>query len=242
MSAIRLILVLLAYVSLACASGNPPPSRMLWVWESDTDLRFLKPAEAGVAWLGMTIYFDGTRPPVPEPRASSLLVSADLYQMLVVRLQPDLSSSRKPAWRTEQRKAAAAMILDLVRITRSRALQIDFDAPQSARPFYRELLGDVRRGLEPGVFLSMTALISWCSAPPTWLDGLAVDEIVPMDFDTTSAAPYADPACRQSIGLQRQWKDSSFSGRQRAADRIYLFNYGGWSSSTVEQVLGAVRQ
>lgn len=137
----------------------------------------------------MTIYFDGTRPAAPEPRASSLLVSPAVYQMIVVRLQAKPASSAKPAWSAEQRKAAVATILDLVRITHSRALQIDFDAPQSAHPFYRELLGDLRRELDPGVFLSMTALISWCSSPRSWLDGLPVDEIVPMDFATTRGFP-----------------------------------------------------
>jgi hypothetical protein len=206
MSGPRLMLVLLAYASLARGGSGVPPPRMLWVWESDADLRFLKPDQAGVAWLGTTIYFDGARPPVSEPRASTLIVPPGVYQMVVVRLQPYPASARRPAWSPEQRRVAAAMILDLVRITRSHALQIDFDAPLSGRPFYRELLSDVRRGLDPGVFLSMTALISWCSAPPTWLDGLPVDEIVPMDFDRTSTAPFADPACRKSIGLQRQWK------------------------------------
>lgn len=225
MSASRLILVFVAIASLACPASNTPPSRMLWIWESDADLQFLKPTEAGVAWLGMTIYLDGRRQPVAEPRASRLVVAPDVYQMVVVRLQPNLASAGKPAWSAGQRKAIVEMILDLVHITRSRALQIDFDAPLSARLFYRELLADLRRRLEPGVFLSMTALTSWCSAPRSWLDGLPVDEIVPMDFPARSASPYANPACRKSIGLET-------AGAVRMAvsgKRTYLFTYRDWS-------------
>jgi len=131
------------------------------------------------------------------------------------------------------------MILDLVRITRSRALQIDFDAPRSARPFYRELLADLRRDLKPGVFLSITALTSWCSAPRTWLDGLTVDEIVPMDFQTRSDSPYADPSCRKSIGLQAAGtpRPTEVPGR-----RTYLFTYGAWSRAAVDEAFRVARQ
>ena len=239
MSVCRLLLVFLTCASLASAGGNAPPSRMLWVWANDADLRFLRPNQAGVAWLGMTIDLDGRRPPVSEPRASSFLVSPGVYQMVVVRLQQNPASEPHPVWSPEQRKATVAMILDLVRITRSRALQIDFDAPRSARPFYRELLADLRRDLKPGVFLSITALTSWCSAPRPWPDGLTVDEIVPMDFQTRSDSPYADPSCRKSIGLQAAGtpRPTEVPGR-----RTYLFTYGAWSRAAVDEAFRVARQ
>jgi hypothetical protein len=94
------------------------------------------------------------------------------------------------------------MIVDLARITHANALQIDFDAPESARPFYRALVADVRRELGPDVFLSVTALLSWCATPHSWLHNLPADEIVPMAFD-----PGVRPGAGVPAGMEISWPD-----------------------------------
>jgi hypothetical protein len=104
------------------------------------------------------------------------------------------------------------MIAELATIARPQAVQIDFDAPSSAWPFYRELLSEVRGRLGPNIFLSVTALVSWCDAK-NWLGGLPVDEVVPMAFYMGSATPaivtmlqrggqFSAPGCRASIGVE----------------------------------------
>lgn len=144
----------------------PPPGRMLWVWAADTDLRFLQPADAGIAWLAMTIWLDGRTGVATEPRSATLVLGPGLYQMAVIRLETAPAISAAPAWTAEQRRKTVASILDLVRITGSRALQIDFDAPLSARPFYRELLAELRRKLDSGVFLRVPhAAPTVCAQP-----------------------------------------------------------------------------
>lgn len=210
---------------------------MLWAWETDVDLRFLKPSDAGVAWLAMTIYFDATGT-AAEPRAATLEISPGVYQMAVVRLEKAPDS--RPKWTAAQRRSAVAAIVDVVRITRSRAVQIDFDAPESAHGFYRELITDVRRKLDPGVFLSMTALLSWCAEPRNWLDDFPVDEIVPMSFDSGGPHPpvteFSDPACRKSLGLMYAPWPGAFrtTVNARPGERIYFFDDQAWSTSEVE--------
>jgi len=51
----------------------------------------------------------------------------------------------------------------------------------SERDFYRALLQDLRAQLPDNVPLSMTALASFCIGD-RWLEGLPVDEAVPMIF------------------------------------------------------------
>ena len=64
---------------------------------------------------------------------------------------------------------------------RATAVQIDFDARLSERPFYAALLRDVRARVRPPLRVSMTALASWCTDDP-WIEPGLVDEIVPMLF------------------------------------------------------------
>jgi hypothetical protein len=63
------------------------------------------------------------------------------------------------------------------------------------------------------VFISITALASWCEGTKSWLTGLPVDEIVPMAFSMGPTAPaittmlqrggeFAFAGCRQSIGVE----------------------------------------
>jgi hypothetical protein len=208
--AIALVLLTSPAVS---AAKTKPPRIVLWSWYADDDLRFLKDSEIGVAYLGLTVEFQG-RQVIANPRAVPLQLSPATWRMPVVRLQfrEDVPKLR-PVFGDAQRERAARMIAEVVEITESRAVQIDFDAPASAQPFYRKLLADVRSRLGPDVFLSMTALASWCDSERSWLAGVAVDEIVPMTFRLGAATPgvvaalqrggrFAFPGCGQSIGIE----------------------------------------
>jgi hypothetical protein len=109
---------------------------------------------------------------------------------------------------------AAAEISDLQGIPSVRAIQIDFDATVSERPFYTALLSAVRRNLPVSMPLSITALASWCIGDP-WLESLpagTIDEAVPMLFrlgpDAAdvitflhSGKEFPVASCRASLGL-----------------------------------------
>jgi hypothetical protein len=218
-------LALLAAIA-AAAGAEPsrkqtPPNLMLWAWERATDLRFIKPAEAGVAYHIANLELESNGTVSPYVRRQPLLTPPGTFLMPVVRI--DIQGSSKPPLSTAQRTEAAQLIVEALRLSKANTLQIDFDAPQSAWPFYRALLADVRRRVGPSIFISMTALISWCGGY-SWMTQLPVDEIVPMVFRTgwpSSRLPeqFAFPACRSSIGVSLDTEHRPV----KDARRVYAF-------------------
>ena len=218
----------------SCLSAAPP-NIMLWSWFASDDLRFLKDADVGVAWRALSLRFEGRTQVIPEPRFVPIRLSRDTWQMIVIRCDSDTySPERRPAFSPQQRHLAARMIAEIAAVTARQAVQIDFDAPQSAYPFYRQLLADVRGKLGPTVFLSVTALVSWCQSAQSWLAGAPVDEIVPMAFSMGQATPavvtllrrgaqFALPAAGAASGSSSgAMTRSSRENRQRA----YFFPRG----------------
>lgn len=100
---------------------------------------------------------------------------------------------------------------------------------------YRDLLVGLRSELPPRIHLSMTALASWALGD-AWLDGLPVDEAVPMLFRmgaddrvvrrlVEAGEDFAPVVARRSLGLAiDEPRPAVPSGR-----RIYLFNPRSWS-------------
>ena len=82
---------------------------------------------------------------------------------------------------TDALDAIASLIVRTITLPRVRGVQIDFDATLSERDAYRALIHDVRKRLGPATPLSITALASWCIGDD-WLNGLPVDEAIPMLF------------------------------------------------------------
>ena len=203
---------------------------MLWAWELSTDLRFVGAREAGVAYHFANLHLDKTGVS-PYPRRQPLLTTPGAFLMPVVRIDFD----EHVPFSTAQREAAAGMIEEALNISKAHAIQIDFDAPRSAYPFYRALLADVRRRIGPRVFLSITALESWCGAG-SWMKNLPVDEIVPMAFQTNPVLPdnFAFPACQTSIGVLSAAPLPRIGGR-----RVFAFpGYGreGWDVEKVDHL------
>lgn len=216
-----------------------PPKVMLWAWERPGDLRAL-PAGAGVAFLAATVtLIDGEVETMP--RFQPLRLPRGAYRMAVVRVAAPGAVSE-----ATQLRPAVDAIADVAATARADALQIDFDAGASQLPFYRALLGQVRARLGKGLFLSMTALVSWCGAD-SWMRGLPVNEIVPMTFEMGGAAPAIEarlrsggklesPLCRASIGVAEQ----DLAARPRAL-RTYVFAYRDWTEEAVRAVLERTR-
>jgi len=235
--------------SLLAATKSTPPKIVLWSWNAEQDLRFLKQdADVGVAYLALSLRFDGRDGVAPNPRFMPLRLASNTWQMVVIRCDYDgQGAGRRAAFSDRQRRLAARMIAEIVSFTHAQAVQIDFDAPQSAYAFYRQLLGDVRERLGPDIFLSMTALVSWCQTPRSWLAGLPVDEIVPMAFYMGQATPaittmlqrggkFAFAGCRDSIGVQF---GAGTPIRPRKNQRVYFFAQPKiWSPDTVQAARG----
>jgi hypothetical protein len=200
--------------SAASTQKQAPPQLMLWSWFEGGDFNFLPDKDVGVAYLALSLHFEGHDQVIPSPRAVPIRIPSKTYQMAVIRFNyPSWNKSQIPAFSVKQRELAARMVAEIAEFSKARAIQIDFDAPRSAWPFYRQLLFDVRQRLGPEVFISITALASWCEGTKSWLTGLPVDEIVPMAFSMGPTAPaittmlqrggeFAFAGCRQSIGVE----------------------------------------
>lgn len=245
-----IVCVVPQHVDSSAASGPraatarfPLPAVMLWAWEQPQDLRFIDPARTGVAFLAATLTLDGDRV-VVEPRRQPLRVPQRAALVAVGRIEV---GDTPPALDPSQRLRLARALTGLSRRRGVVGLQVDFDAPASARPFYRALLADLRRELPRSTALSMTALASWCMGDD-WIAGLPVDETVPMLFrmgaddhairaDLAARGRLDCASCRASVGIAT---DEPLP-HARAA-RTYLFTPGPWTRETLAQTLAALER
>jgi hypothetical protein len=213
------------------------PRLMLWAWERPTDLRDLD-AGTGVAFLSQTLIVRNGAVTV-APRRNPLRVSPHTPLLAVTRIESDGA----PAAGLVPTMAAA--IAATTALPRVRGVQIDFDAAESERRVYRALVQAVRRALGPDVPLSITALASWC-AQDRWMDGLPVDEAVPMLFRmgpvnepyaglARSSAPAA-PVCRGALGTSL---DEPLHVRATGR-RVYVFNAAPWTAASVAEAREAI--
>ena len=147
---------------------------MLWAWERPSDLRAIAP-DVGVAFLAQTITIDEQRIAI-TPRRWPLKVLPATMLSAVTRIEMPVTRSVE-----DDESRIAKAIADTARFPGVAAVQIDFDATLSQRHLYRRLIEDVRRRIDQRVPLSITALASWCVGD-RWLDGLPIDEAVPMLF------------------------------------------------------------
>lgn len=214
------------------------PRVMLWAWERPEDLSFLDCRRAGVAVLAETITLgaDGMH---LAPRRQPIKLPEACPTVAVVRIEaaagPTSLNLVEPVSSELLRVAARGGI---------QALQIDFDAVTSQRPFYRALLARVRAGMPEGVELTMTALASWCLFD-NWIDGLPVDDAVPMLFQMgvedrqvrtylASGGALRSRMCQASLGVSMDERSLMVpKGRQ-----IYVFHAQPWSPDVVSNALG----
>ena len=248
------------------------PAVIFWAWERPEDLRFLTSDQAGVAFLAKTIYLqppaDPTGSPsfIVRPRLQPLRTTVGTPLIAVIRMEtpapPRLSSLQQNqsalvafAYSNAQRTLLASEIAGMQSISGVSSIQIDFDAPASAHPFYAALLMDVRRKLPPRLPLSITALASWCIGDP-WLGQLppgTIDEAVPMLFRMGpdagkvlkflhSGDDFPVAACRGSLGLSTDETLSNdllttfrtFHPREK---RVYVFAPRSWTPSAAQTIL-----
>jgi hypothetical protein len=219
-------------------SESPPI--ILWAWERPEDLHFIQPAEVGVAYLAGTLDLRDENV-IVHPRLQPLKVPPGTFLVAVVRIES--MRSPKPALSSTQCDGVIAEVLRLTQPSQVVAVQIDFDANVSERPFYRRMLEGLRRQLPASIALSITALASW-GMDDGWIATLPVDEVVPMlyrmgpDRRTILARLKAGkdfrlPLCRSSIGLSLDDLPSDIPrGR-----RIYIFNPKAWSAEDLKGMM-----
>jgi hypothetical protein len=231
--------------SNAWAQPSTFPSIVLWAWERPEDLSFIDTDDVGVAFLAKTIDLRGSEVDV-RPRFQPLTLPPGTKVMAVVRIE--IGRSGPPALDRSQLDKLASLISAEAESRSYSAIQIDFDAPKSARAFYRDLLIELRRRLPTGFPLSITALASWCIGDD-WLSELPVDEAVPMLFrmgadqravlnHLESGGDFGARPARSSLGISVDEPISKLpSGR-----RVYVFNPKRWSEADLRVVMSEVNQ
>ena len=230
------IAAIMAIAFLLPRAADPMPGFprvFLWAWERPENLEFLDPQAAGVAFLARTVWLRGGAVSV-RPRLNSLRYPPAAVLMAVVRVEPQ-DAELPPV------EATSAAIAEAAAIPGVRALQVDFDATLSQRPYYRALLQDLRRRVPAAIPFSMTALTSWCQSD-SWLEGLPVVEAVPMLFrmgpGERPARSFRPALCRSSAGVSL---DEPLREPPSAA-RLYLFNPRPWTASTYQAALREARK
>ena len=215
--------------------GGGLPRLMLWAWERPTDLQSLAP-DVGVAFLAQTLIVRNDAVET-TPRRNPLLVSPHTPLVAVTRIESHRAAPENLEPMVTSMAAAIAATISLPRV---RGVQIDFDAADSEREFYRALVVAVRQAVGPAVPLSITALASWC-AQDRWMKGLPVDEAVPMLFRMGPVnTPYVGLArspstaaaeCHAALGTSL---DEPLRIRT-AGRRVYVFNAAPWNPASVTQ-------
>jgi hypothetical protein len=214
-----------------------PPRVFLWAWERPERLDFIDPAREGVAFHAVTFQVAGDTV-TPYRRRQPLVVPPGTYRMAVMRIEVSRGTVPGDAHRAQ----LVRLITEQVRRQAPDSVQVDYDARGSERPFYRALLQDLRAALPEGSRLAMTALASWC-LDDRWLEGLPVDEVVPMVFrmgadavlvrsELARRGDFNGARCRQSVGLVTDEPVPTLPpGR-----RIYWFNPRSWTAQDLQRI------
>ncbi len=221
------------------------PRVVLWAWERPENLEFIKsslpglPRQIAVAFLARTIRLRADET-IVKPRLQPLRFAPGTELIAVARIETERATLSRA-----QLATTVSTISQLARENNIGAIQIDFDAKESERQFYRELLQSLRQSLPAKTRLSITALASWC-IHDDWLEGLPIDEAVPMLFRMgverdevksylASGGAFRPRLCRNSLGVSTD-EPLPRPPASRPAN-IYAFNPRPWSAIAVSEFL-----
>jgi hypothetical protein len=192
----------------------------------------------GVAFLAQTITL-GAGAPSLYTRRQPLHVSDSIPLIAVTRIESP--RPKRVVLGEDELRAIVDAIAVSARHSRVVAIQIDFDASESQRPLYLNLLRTVRGALDDETPLSMTALASWCVGD-RWLHKAPVDEIVPMLFRmgpatdplkrVASSTETIDPTCRRAVGTSLD-EPLRIVRKHR---RVYAFSPTPWTRAAVDAI------
>ncbi len=223
---------------VAQASKTTPPM-ILWAWERPTDLRFINPKKFGVAFLAKSILLHADEVGI-RPRLQPLQMPDGTKVVAVARIET--ARNEKPTLSVSQRDRTVESIVEMASLSGVSEIQIDFDATQSERNFYRELIATVKQRLPANTRLSITALASWCMSDD-WLTGLPIDEAVPMLFRMSSDGKqiitrldagddFNAATCRQSYGISLDEQHPKLL----PARRLFVFNPDAWTEKSLREI------
>lgn len=218
------------------------PRLMLWSWDRADDLRFIDPADTGVAYLAATMHLADDQV-VVVPRRNPILMPSQAQRVAVFHIE--LDRDHPPKLDTMQRAALIDAIAGQAPPSGA-AVQIDFEVAQSQQAFLTATATDLRQRL-PSTPMSLTALSSWCLTE-RWIGKLPVDEIVPMLFRLgpdrhrtlahfTAGGDFATQPCRASLGIATdELADIAPLAARLKGRRVYVFSPKPWTATTYTAV------
>lgn len=222
----------------AMVPAGAMPHIVLWAWEEPEDLRSADARRVGVAFLAERIFVD--KDVATIPRRQPILVPNGIWAEAVVRIEAGRNFEDNEA----SRRDTANAVLKAAGLQGVRGVQVDFDATPSQRAFYSELLRRVRHQLPAGERLEMTALVSWCAQPESWMHTMPVDAAIPMYFRLGKHVGWwgmREPLCSGSVGVSTDepFADEPLAVRwprrsaPEAGRTVYVFAPRPW---TLEQL------
>lgn len=222
--------------------SNEMPSKILWAWEREEDLRFIEPEKFGAAFLAQTLILQNENVTF-RPRRNSLQVAPETYLIAVTRIETLKDQKSRPKLSKEQSDEIVSLVKKTLQLPNVRAVQIDFDVVVSEREFYRSMIGDLKKSLPENTPLTITSLASWCVGD-SWFNDFPIDEAVPMAFQMgadderirsflSNGNDWREPLCRGSYGISI---DEPLKMNFKANRRFYYFNPKPWKKSDLENL------
>ncbi len=224
-------------------SGASPlklPPVVLWAWERPEHLEFIDTAKIGIAFLAETIILEeGSLRVVKRVNPIKFTVGAKLIPVIRIEIH---GSANTPI-DSSQSASSVDAISNYVTIVRTNILQLDFDARQSDRDWYKQLLLSLRATLPSKTKISITALASWC-IHDAWIDSLAIDEAVPMLFRLGIAQKSVTEYLRAGGGFTSKKAagclgistDELFDALPNH-ERLYIFANRSWTKALLDSTL-----
>jgi hypothetical protein len=232
----------------AMAAELSLPDVMLWAWQRSENLSYIDSQVFGVAYLECRIVLSGDRV-LFHWRDQPMAVPSTTALEPVIRI--DMDPRHPPALSDKQSDQIIHAIERIARLPRTRQVQIDFDARENERQFYRRLLSRTRASLPESMPISMTALASWCLFD-NWITDLPVQETVPMMFSLgrdrqkvllhfRASGEFLSPGCCKAVGLSLE--DREVNGlmiplcrKRKIPVRVYFYTRNAWTENKIQSL------
>ncbi len=250
-------------------AGSITPHVTVWAWERDENLSYIDPAKIDVAYFAGNIYVHGSLVSF-RPRTQKLKLPKNAKTIPVFRIETIRRSSASSSSTPTPTQAAtdavssvpdqkAAQLVartitgELKKLNKyqcAQMVQIDFDALEDERPFYKTLLRNLRQELPPATKISITALASWLLAD-RWIEPGSADEAVAMLFsigpgkrdvlsrlkkqtlDSGAGVPVAIGISASEGETNRMLFPTEV---QRKTDNLYIFSSRPWTEKRLRAI------
>jgi len=231
------------------APGQPKlPNKVLWAWKRPEDLSRIDPTKFGVAYLACHIFIEGEN---VKWQSRNQPLKLPPHTVVVPTVRIDVVRHEKPALSQQQVEKVLRLIQKAASAPNAAQVQIDFDALESERGFYRSLLEQLRKKLPASMPISITALASWCLFD-NWIKDLPIEESVPMMFSLgperekvlryfRSQRDFMDKRSSRSLGLSLE--DTAvnelmlpITRKRKIPVRVYVFTKTAWTEKKLQAV------